>query len=385
MDSVVELEAGGKKVWIVGTAHVSEKSVKLVEETIKRVRPDAVAVELCKQRRGAILNEKKWEETEISEVVQSGRSHLFMAQILLANYQRRIGDKLGVAAGAEMKAALKAAEGVGAAVELVDRDIKTTLRRAAARLSFGEKFRILSDVVYGIMEGEEVDEKLVEKLKEKDILSEFIEELSKDAPSIKEVLIDERDAYIAGRIAGIRAEKIVAVVGAGHVDGIKKLLEKRDLKTDFKKLETVTEKKSWTRHLTYVIPALFVVILALGFGKGGGKATWDMLASWFVISGGLAAVGAALALGHPLTILTALVAAPFTVLHPAIAVGWVAALVELKVRKPRVLDFKNLMKLNGVWDYWRNRVTRTLLVMVFSNIGASIGTFFALSRMASLI
>jgi len=384
MENVVELNLNDKRVWLVGTAHVSTKSVELVEETIEKVKPDVVAVELCKQRRDALLDEKKWESTEIDEVIKSGRTYVFMAQILLANYQRKIGDSLGIMPGAEMLAAIKAAEKTGARVGLVDRDVKLTLQRTAGKMGFWEKLRLLSDVLSGVVEKDEVDEELVEKLKKKDILTEFIDELAKDAPSIKEVLVDERDAFIAGKISDIKAEKIVAIVGAGHVEGIKKILEDNS-KVDLDALSEVSKKKSKLKYFAYLIPLVFLFIIGWGFLKHGGGVTVEMLARWFIVNGTLSAIGVALALGHPATILAAFVAAPFTSLNPMIAAGWFAGLVELKLRKPRVIDFKNLLKLSGISDYWRNRVTRTLLVIAFANLGSSLGTFIAFPYIASLI
>jgi pheromone shutdown-related protein TraB len=385
MDEVIEVNAAGKQIFLVGTAHVSRESVELVENTIRQTKPDAVAVELCKQRSEAILNEKKWEATEIEDVMKSGRTSLFLAQVLVANYQRRIGDRLGVKPGEEMVAALRAAKEVGARAEFVDRDIKVTLRRAAGRMTFREKAKILFDVVYGIIEGEEVDKELVERLKERDVLSEFIAELSADAPSIKEVLVDERDSYIAGKIAAVDAKKIVAVVGAGHVEGIRRLLESNAEKTDLKSLENIPQKKSALKYVGHAIPILFAAIIAWGFLKHGGGVSWEMISKWFLITGTLSALGAAAALAHPLSIATAFLAAPFTTLHPAIAAGWVSGFVELKVRKPRVVDFTNLMKLNSMRDYWGNRVVKVFLVISLTNVGASLGTFIAIPYIASLI
>jgi pheromone shutdown-related protein TraB len=391
MPEVVEVGLHGKRIYIVGTAHVSDESVKLVEETIKKVKPDAVAVELCEHRLTALKEEKKWDETEITEVIKSGRTYLFLVQILLANFQRQIGDKVGIKPGSEMLKAVEIAEENKVKVVLVDRDITVTLKRAMALATGREKLRLLYGLMNDILGGEDVDEEVIEKLKEKDMLSELMEELAVETPSIKRVLVDERDDYMALSIASIEADRIVAVVGAGHVEGLRKNLEELEdyvvvkYKTDISELERVEKRKSLLVYLGYAIPLLFILIITWGFMSHGSEITITMLKKWFIINGTLSALGAALALGHPLTVLTAFLAAPFTSLNPALAAGWVASLTEFKLRKPRVIDFKNLLKLDSMADYWRNRVTRILLVIVFANIGSSIGTFIALPYLASLI
>ncbi len=391
MSDVVEIDLDGKKVYIVGTAHVSDESVKQVEETIKKVKPEAVAVELCEHRYKALKEEKKWDETEITEVIKSGKTYLFLIQILMANFQRQIGDKVGIKPGSEMLKAIQISEENNAKVELVDRDISVTLKRAISQITAKEKLKLLYGFLNDIFDKEEIDEELIEKLKEKDMLSELMEELSIETPSLKRVLVDERDEYMALRIASIEAEKIVVVVGAGHVDGLTNNLEAlKDVvivkyANGVDELMHIEKKKSMISYLGYAIPLLFLVIIGWGFTNHGTDVTYTMLKQWFLINGTLSALGTALALGHPLTILTAFIAAPFTSLNPTIAAGWVASIVEFKMRKPRVKDFKDLLKLNRVGDYWKNRVTRILLVIVFANIGSSLGTFIALPYLISLI
>ncbi|MFH1402860.1 MAG: TraB/GumN family protein [Candidatus Altiarchaeota archaeon] len=391
MPEVVELCLNGKKVYIVGTAHVSDDSVRLVEETVRGVKPDAVAVELCEQRFKALKNEREWDETEITEVIKSGRTYLFLVQILMANFQRQIGDKIGVKPGSEMLKAIEIAEENKSEIVLIDRDITITLKRAIGLTTLREKLKLLYGFFNDVLSEGEIDEELVEKLKEKDMLSELMEELAVETPSIKRVLVDERDEYMALSIASIEAEKIVVVVGAGHVDGLRRRLEELEgyvivrYKQGMGELMKVEKKRSVVGYAGYAIPLLFLVIIGWGFMNHGSAMTLTMLKEWFLINGTLSALGAALALAHPLTVLTAFIAAPFTSLNPTIAAGWVASIVEFKMRKPRVKDFKNLLKLNSMGDYWRNRVTRILLVIVFANIGSSIGTFIALPYLASLI
>ncbi|MBM3309235.1 MAG: TraB/GumN family protein [Candidatus Altiarchaeales archaeon] len=384
MAKVTTVNIPGKKVFLVGTAHVSDESVNLVRETIERETPDAVAVELCKQRHQSLMNEKKWDETEINEVIKSGKTYLFLIQLLLANFQRRIGDKVHVKPGAEMKKAVDIARKKRIKVELVDRDVKTTLKRAFSRMSLVEKAKLLYDFTVGVLEGEEVDKELIEKLKKKDVLSEMLDELGKEIPSVKKVLVDERDEYIALRLREIKEDRIVAVVGAGHVEGIKRNLKKNagNTKKRLERLGKFVEKKSLAKYLPWIVPLAFIAVMLAGFLTHDVSFTWNMILKWFLVQGTLSALGATLALAHPVTIVATFIAAPFAVLHPFIAVGWISALVELKMRKPKVRDFKGLMKLNGVGDYWKNRVTRIFLILMLANLGGTISTLVVLPYLA---
>jgi len=386
LNQVTKLSIDEKEIFLVGTAHISRESINLVRETIERENPDVVAVELCRERYEAISREQKWDETEIHEVVKRGKTFLFLMHLFLANLQRKLGDEVGVKPGSEMIEAINIAKERGIRIALVDRDINISLRRAFSRMSIREKFRILMSVFSGVF-GDEINEELIEKLKDKDIMTEMIEELSNEAPSIKSVLIDERDRYIAERIASLDAKKIVAVVGAGHINGIKNFLKDRSQKSaeEFYQIEEIPYRESRLRYLSYLIPVIFLIILGYGFYSHGAELTLDMLWKWFLINGSLSALGVILAFGHPLSVITAFLVAPFTSLNPTIAAGWFSGLVEAYIRRPRVKDFEGLLKLNSFRDYWRNGVTRILLVIVFANIGSSIGTFIALPYLVSLL
>ncbi|MEA3254992.1 MAG: TraB/GumN family protein [Candidatus Altiarchaeota archaeon] len=387
LNDVTEIQVDGKEIFLIGTAHVSRESVDLVRTTIEEVKPDVVAVELCEQRHHAIVNQKRWDETGINKVIQGGRTYLFLMQLLLTNFQRKIGDELGVKPGSEMIQALDMAKERDIPVALVDRDIQITLKRAFNRMSLREKLKILYGLISGVFEGEEINEDLIEELKEKDVLTELMEELGREVPSIKEVLVDERNHYIADKIIGLKEKKVVGVVGAGHVEGIKNLLESRsevNVDEELMSLEKVPEKRSKLKF-GYLIPLAFLLIVGYGFLKDPSGLAVEMLWKWFLINGSLSALGVILAFGHPLSVVSAFLAAPFTSLNPAIAAGWVAGIVEAYVRKPKVKDFEGLLKLNGLRDYWGNGVTRIFLVIAFANLGSSIGTFIALPYLASLL
>jgi len=367
----------------VGTAHVSKESVSLVKETIEKEKPDVVGVELDIQRLQQLRHGKRWSQMDIGQVIKEGKTHLFLLNVLLSNLQRQIGEDLGVKPGSEMLAAVNEAAKQKLPVALLDRDVAITLKRALNRTSFFEKAKLGYGIVGSFVGvGQKLDQQTIEKLKEKDMLNALMQQLSKELPSVKKVLVDERDLFIANRILQTKAKKIVAVVGAGHLDGIKKYLDKP---RDIRPLLTVKKKRGILSYLKYVIPVLFFVFIAYGFYSKGSDIALNLLFMWFLINGLLSALGAALARAHPLSIFTAFFAAPFTSLHPALAAGWFAGLVELKMRNPKVSDFEQLPEINSVGSLARNRVTRILMVTAFANIGSTIGTVIALPYIASLL
>lgn len=378
---IVRIKKDEKEIILVGTAHVSKQSIDLVNKTIEEEKPDLVCVELCGQRYESLENEKKWEETEVLKLVKEGKSQLFLLNLLLSNFQKRMGEKIGVKPGAEMIEALNSAKKNSIPFKLVDRDIKTTLKRAMGMISLREKFKLFFNIFAGLFEANEIDEKSIERLKEKDIISEVMEELGNEFPDMKKILIDERDQYIANKIINSEGKKIVAVVGAGHVEGIKNIISNKQIKEtgieEIKKLEEMPKERNLIKYALYGITILFIGILVYGFYAKGLDAFLNILAIWFILHAVLSAIGVIIAMGHPLTILTAFIAAPFTALHPGIAVGMVAGLVEAKIRPPKVKDFNELQKIRKISDLWHNRISKVFLVMFFSNLGGSIGTFMA--------
>ena len=377
---------------LVGTAHISKDSVKEVKDAIEKYKPYVVAVELCKRRYEAITKKDKWENTPVTQLLKSNNAYLMLAQTFLSSIQRRLGKEYGVEPGSEMIAAMKEAEKYGLEVALVDRDISITLKRAWRKMGIREKFRLTWEFLKAIIgyDEEELEELDLKKLMDQDVISTLMEEFGEIAPSVTTVLIHERDEYIAQKIHDeSKKGKVVAVVGAGHLKGIQKQLEKKKLKTDLKKLEEVPKKRiKITKIVAYSIPILFVALIVwLVFSRG--PDAWDQIKNvfiwWFIINGSLSALGAAIARGHPLTIGTAFLAAPLTSLNPAIAAGWVAGYVEAKLRTPVVKDFKNLSKIEGFREFWNNRVIRLLMVVALANLGSMIGTLIAFPYIASLV
>jgi len=373
---------------LVGTAHISKDSVKEVKEVIEKYKPDIVAVELCKRRYEAITKKDQWENTPITTLLKSNNAYLMLAQTFLSSIQRRLGKEYGVEPGSEMIAAMDEAKEHNLEVALVDRDISVTLERAWRGMGIREKFRLTWEFMKAILgyDEEELEKLDLKELMNQDVISAMMEEFGEIAPSVANVLIHERDEYIAKKILDeSKKGKVVAVVGAGHLNGIKKYLEKKKLDVDLKKLEYIPKKRfSILKTVGYAVPVVFVALIVYLFLTGGWGRAADALLMWFLINGSLSALGTLIARGHPLSILTAFVAAPLTSLNPAIAAGWVAGYVEFKLRKPVVKDFQTLSKMDSTKDFFNNKVIRLLMVVALANLGSMIGTFVALPYLISL-
>ncbi|MGD2248648.1 MAG: TraB/GumN family protein [Candidatus Methanofastidiosia archaeon] len=373
-----KLDIDGKKIVLVGTMHVSPESVQEVKETIETEAPDTVGVELCERRYEILTEKKQWEQQEITKIIKEGRTYLFLANLFLSNFQKRMGEEFGSEPGAEMMKAINVAEDHDIPVELLDRDISVTLRRAWKSMGIKEKLKML----YALLLSFFVDaEEVAEELKDMDIVTELMEELAKEAPGAKEVLIDERNQYIASKILESHGD-MVAVVGAGHLEGIKHLLEKG--KASREGLDNIPSGRNWLKYIGYAVPVVFAAIVIYAFVTAGVEMTSRILWLWFIINGSLSAIGAALALGHPLSVAAAFLAAPFTSLNPFLAAGWAAGLVEAYVRKPTVADFEGLRDLSRFRDYFKNRVTRIVFVIAFANLGSTIGTLYAFKKIYNI-
>ncbi len=376
---------------LIGTAHVSKASVDEVREVIAREKPDVVAVELDENRKKALTDKKKFEETPITDLLKSGRSSFILAQTLLASFQRRMGAKEGVEPGAEMLAAIEEATTHAAELALVDRDIGITLKRAWAKMGFREKMRLGWETFKSVLGAEDEDVQDVDEMLQEDVLTAMMAELSVMAPSVSEVLISERDAYLASNIhEASKKGKVVAVLGAGHLAGVEKYLRAPETIPDKAPLESVPEKKfPVAKIIGYALVGSILAVFAWGFYEGVTSGNFrdlvDNVVAYVVITGTLSALGALLARGHILSILTAFVAAPFTILHPTLAAGWFSGLVEARQRTPTVGDFHAVSNIQTLKEFWANRLMRVLLVAAFTNLGAMAGAYFAVGFLAKSI
>jgi len=373
------LTIGDKEVILLGTAHVSEESADLVAAVIEAERPDTVCVELCESRYQAMTQENRWQETDLIKVIREKKAFLLLSNLMLASFQKKIGKKLGIRPGAEMLRAIQAARDVGAEIHLADRDIRTTLSRAWRLMGLWTKTKLLVQLITSFGEVDSIEKEDIEKMKEKDVLEALLGEIGDLLPELRQVLIDERDLYLTAKIRTAPGKRIVAVVGAGHVPGIQKNWAEP---VDIAALEVLPPKGKFIGFLKWAIPAFVVGLIIAGFFTAGADVGSHMIMGWVLATGSFAGIGAAISLAHPLTILTAFAAAPITCLHPLIAAGWVAGFVEIFLRKPKVKDFERLPEdIGSVKGFWKNKITRILLIVVLTNIGASLGVFVAIPLM----
>jgi len=377
------LDSENKEIILLGTAHVSKESAQLVKDVIEEERPDTVCVELCESRYKAIREKEMWQDTDIVKVIREKKSFLLLTNLLLASFQKRIAKKFDVKPGQEMIQAIETGETVGAKIHLADRDIRITLSRTWRTMGLWSKLKLFFQLILSMGEVDEISEEDIEKIKQKDVLETLLADVGKSLPVLKDILIDERDRYLAHKIKTAPGNKIVAVVGAGHVPGIKRYW---NADIDIKALEQLPPKGKSTGILKWMIPAVILGLFVAGFFYGGAATGKDMIKYWLLANGILAGLGAAIAFAHPLTIISSILAAPLTSLNPMIAAGWVSGLVEAFSRKPKVRDIESLPEdILSIRGFWRNKVTRILLVVVFTNLGSAIGTFVALPLIVKLL
>ena len=373
------LDFENKEIILLGTAHVSKESAQLVKDVIEEEKPDTVCVELCESRYQAIRQKEMWQYTDIVKVIREKKTFLLLANLLLASFQKRIAKKLNIKPGQEMIQAIETGEAVGAKIHLTDRDIRITLSRTWRTMGLWSKLKLFFQLILSIGEVDEISEEDIEKIKQKDVLETLLADVGKSLPVVKDILIDERDRYLAHKIRTAPGNKIVAVVGAGHVSGIKKYW---NADVDIKTLDHLPPKGKTFGILKWIIPAAILVLLFSGFFYGGVNTGKDMIKWWILANGLLAGLGALIAFAHPFTILSSVLAAPLTSLNPMIAAGWVSGLVEAFSRKPKVKDIENLPEdILSIRGFWKNKVTRILLVVVFTNLGSALGTFVAIPLM----
>jgi pheromone shutdown-related protein TraB len=364
---------------IIGTAHVSEKSVEEVRNTILECEPDIVAVELDAARYQNLLNEKNGvneeKEIKIREILKGNNFTMFLVSGFLSYFQKKIGDEVGVKPGSEMLAAAEAAEEAGARVALIDRDIQTTLKRALNQMSFWEKAKFVYSIIASFFSKDEaIDD--IESIKQGDALEEVMGYFQEMSPRAYEVLVAERDSFMAQRLLDLEGN-VVAVVGAGHKKGIQKNMENpQDIPPLYQLMELKESKISITKLILFAIPAVFIIIFALAFLKGINIQSG--LLEFVLLTGGLAFAGSLLAGSKLPSAITAFIVAPFTAIHPLLAAGWFAGIVEAKLRGVSVDDLANLSKSESLRDMWNNNLFRILLVVVGANIGTTIGVFLSI-------
>lgn len=365
---------------IIGTAHVSEKSVETVKNTILDKNPDVVAVELCISRYHNLMNEQYGEpqkkEFQIREVIKGKNLTLFLVSGFLSYLQRKIGDDVGVKPGSEMLAAINAAEETGARISLIDRDISITLNRAINKMSYIEKMKFIYGLIASFFSKDE-DIEDIDSITEGDSLKEVMNYFQEMSPKAYDVLVTERDAYMAKMLLDIPEENVVAVVGAGHKGGITDYMENPDKIPPLSELLNIQKSRiSMGKIILFSIPIIFILIFLFAFLNGINIQT--SLIEYILITGSLAFVGSILSGSKIYSAIIAFLAAPLTILHPLLAAGWFSGVVEAKLRKVGIDDLMDFKECESLGDFWKNNLFRVLLVVVGTNIGATIGAFITI-------
>ncbi|MCW8805182.1 MAG: TraB/GumN family protein [Ignavibacteriaceae bacterium] len=372
------IKKDGREFIIVGTAHISRQSADLVREVIENEKPDVVCVELDEKRLLALSEKNRWENLDLKSIIKQKQLSTLIINLVLASYQKKLGEKLGVTPGTELLEAVQAAKEKNIPIELCDREVRITLRRAWHSMSFWQKLKFLFGGLAGIFEKQELTEEKLSELRSKDVLSEMMDELGKAMPVLKEVIIDERDQYIAQKMKESKGEKIVSIVGAGHVKGIIRTLENNS-SIDLKKIEVIPAASPVAKIVGWGIPAIIIgSILFIGYSKGLNEAG-DNALFWILANGIPSAIGAIVALAHPLTILAAFFAAPITSLSPLIGAGYVAAFVQAYFQPPIVKDFQSVSEnARKISMWWKNKLLKVLLVFIMASLGSVLGTWVGL-------
>jgi pheromone shutdown-related protein TraB len=383
---IFHLTVDDKNIALIGTAHISRESVDTVVKAINDLQPDTVCVELDQQRYQSLINQKGWESLNLKEVIRKKQLPFLLANLALSSYQKRMGLATGVQPGAELAAAAQIAEEQGLKVELVDRNIRTTLLRVWRITGLWNKMKVLASLFASLFEKQQVNEEELARLRQADNLAGMLEEMGELLPSVKQILVDERDTYMAYHIRRAPGDKIVAVVGAAHLPGIVARLQGEPSSAiDIDRINTIPPKSLTSKLIPWAIPLLVMALFIGGFFFANPEQMAQAAWAWILANGLFSAAGTLLAWGHPATIITAFIAAPLTSLNPTIGAGFVTALVQSFVAPPLVSDMQrvgeDLLSLKG---WWHNRLARVLLVFLFSSLGSSIGTFFALGWIKSL-
>lgn len=374
-DDVAVIQHDDKIILLVGTAHISQQSADLVEQVIAEERPDTVCIELDEKRFTALSQPDRWEKLDLKQIIRKKQLSTLLVNLVLSSYQKKLGGQLGIQPGAELLAAAKAAENLDIPVELCDRDVRVTLRRAWKATSFFRKGYLMATLLASLFDKTELDEEKLTELRNKDVLSEMMNEIGEALPAAKHVLIDERDIFMAEKIKATPGKRIVAVVGAGHMQGIQRVIGE-DNSNVMEEIDTIPPVSKGWKIAGWSIPAAILLsLVVIGFRQGASEAGSNAL-YWILANGIPSAIGALIAFGHPATIISAFVGAPLTSLTPVIGAGYVCAFVQVMTQPPVVKEFEAVATdISTVRGWWQNRLLRIFLVFILTGLGSSIGTW----------
>lgn len=374
-DDVAVIQHDDKIILLVGTAHISQQSADLVEQVIAEERPDTVCIELDEKRFTALSQPDRWEKLDLKQIIRKKQLSTLLVNLVLSSYQKKLGGQLGIQPGAELLAAAKAADNLNIPVELCDRDVRVTLRRAWKATSFFRKGYLMATLLASLFDKTELDEEKLTELRNKDVLSEMMNEIGEALPAAKHVLIDERDIFMAEKIKATPGKRIVAVVGAGHMQGIQRVIGE-DNSNVMEEIDTIPPVSKGWKIAGWSIPAAILLsLVVIGFRQGASEAGSNAL-YWILANGIPSAIGALIAFGHPATIISAFVGAPLTSLTPVIGAGYVCAFVQVMTQPPVVKEFEAVATdISTVRGWWQNRLLRIFLVFILTGLGSSIGTW----------
>ncbi|MCI4566438.1 TraB/GumN family protein [Lysobacter sp. CFH 32150] len=382
------VERNGVRYTLLGTAHVSKASVDAVHAAIGSGAYDTIAVELDAPRLASLTDPDALAKLDLVKVLREGKVAMFAANLGLAAYQRRLAEQFGIEPGAELKATAQLARERGLPLHLIDREVGLTFKRASSRLGWWDRAKLGGGILASLFADEQVEEHEIEKLKQGDMLEASFGEFAADSPALYDTVIAERDRYMAARLresatADSGAREVLAVVGAGHLQGMAQYLREDTAEPGAVRAELESVKpKSSIPWFTIVLAAFVLGGFAWGFWRGGFEVGADLMLYWILLTGSLGAIGCALAGGHPLSIVVAFLASPITPLHPALASGTLSALAEAWVRKPTYADFMALRDdVQSLRGWYRNRVARVLLNFFLTSMGTAIGVWMGGAKM----
>jgi pheromone shutdown-related protein TraB len=386
----IELDKGN--ITLIGTAHISRESIEEVSRCIREEKPDIVCVEIDSGRYDSITG-ANWQKLDMIKTIREGKGFLLIANLVLSSFQRRLGSEAGVEPGEEMKAAIQIAKELGIPFAFCDREVQLTLRRAWAKCGFFSRAKLLSVLISSAFNTTKISEEEIENLKKNSELDSMMNEISDFLPEVKETLIDERDYYLAAKIWEESAgkNKTVAVLGAGHLNGVRAHIEKFaseqiEKKIDLSAIEVTPRPGLWSKIAAWIIPALIIIFVAIGIWRADFSQVSEGLLRWLIWNGSLAALGALIALAHPLAILISFIGAPIGTLSPVISVGLFSGIAQAWLRRPRIEDAQTLtddaMSIKGIY---RNRITHILLVFFLASLGGAIGNIISFASFAKII
>ncbi len=372
---VQSVQLKDKHILLIGTAHISQESVDLVQRVIDTEKPDCVCLELDEKRYQAMSRQDSWQSLDLKQIIRNKQLSTLLVSLVMGSYQKKLGGQLGVKPGAEMLIAASTAKEHNIAISLCDRDVSITLRRAWKATSLFRKGYLLSTLLASLFDSEKISEEKLADMKKKDVLSSLMEEMGQAFPELKRVLIDERDIYLAEKIKHSQGERLVAVVGAGHVEGIIKALNVDQSQT-IEKISEIPPASPYWKIAGWSIPVLILAsLVAIGYLKGANVAGANLV-FWILANGIPAAIGALLALAHPYTTIGAFTAAPITSLTPVIGAGYVTAFIQVMTRPPVVREFESVGEdISSFTGWWKNKLLRVFLVFFFTGLGSAVGTW----------